>query len=136
MHQPAPQLKARLESLIESYNLVGVLVATSDGEVLARVGSFDIPELRGLCVSPEGYNPWIPQTPEEIRRAYEYLEGQQLLPRMAAQGNARAYLMRPKAGVFAVAASTFPPPAAEKLWAMAKLFSASIGDALGTGTHG
>ena len=136
MHKAASQLTAKLESLIERHNLVGVLVATSGGEVLARVGSFDAPELKFLCVSPEGYDPWIPQTAEEISRAYQRLMGQQLLPRMAAQGNARVYLMRPEADVFAVAASTFPPSPPDELWEMAKLISASIGDALGTGTNG
>lgn len=89
--------EALSEFLIE-HGLVFGLLADESGAVLARAGDFDVPDFHWLGrVDP----PWIPTTADQIRYMIEWLDGQ-LLPHMAAQGDAVVLLMRPLGRLFAV----------------------------------
>jgi hypothetical protein len=114
-----------LEEVMLRYDLQGVAVTTSAGHLVCRVGAFDHPELRGLCIAPEGYRPWIPSTPEQFAEANLFLDGK-LLPQMATQGNATAYFVRPSPEHFAVFATVWPKMDVREQWATAKRVAQDI----------
>jgi hypothetical protein len=94
-----------LQRTLESHRLLIGLIASTSGEIFCRTGDFDNPVFRGLMISPEGYHPWIPTTPEDIRFMSDWLNGM-MLPRTPMQGDTFAILMKPKDGMLAVVGGT------------------------------
>ena len=87
-----------LSKFLVEHGLVFRLLADESGKVLARAGDFDDPDFQWLSrIDP----PWVPTSPEQIRYMINWLNGQ-LLPQMAAQGQAVVLLMRPHGRFFAV----------------------------------
>ncbi len=123
------QIEAEISRLLNDHCLEGALIAESSGRMLVNVGSFAHDKLKWLCVSPEGYRPWIPQTPEDIAAANADLEGK-ILPQMAAQGDATAYFMRPAPGYYAVAASVHPRGGVREDWEAAKRIAEAFASAV------
>lgn len=84
-------LKVALENVVSAHGYACGVAASASGKVLARVG-----DCAGL--GDRDLEPALFGDEEAIVRLYGSLEGK-MLPQMAAQGDVRCCLMKPKEGI-------------------------------------
>jgi hypothetical protein len=94
MINDAADLQTLLAAIVRRYHLIGAVVATRDGDVLARVGG-------ALEDASDGFEAAIAGDPGSLRSLADAIEGK-TLPRYFSQGALDAYADRPAPDVVAL----------------------------------